>query len=97
MVCNLIKVSALNRIQHKETRETKTHRGRTQPLLHVLQISLIPRCQFLIASSFFYVLEVASSFFYVLEVIKNWTIGRPGNDANANQVYSNLLLPHMTE
>ena len=57
--------------------------------MDALQISLVTRpshCPFLIASSF-----------YVLEVIKNWMMGRPGNDANANQVCSNRLPPHMTE
>ena len=57
--------------------------------MHALQISLETRSShrpFLIASSF-----------YVLEAIKNWTMGRPGKDANANQVCSNLLPPYTTE
>ena len=38
-----------------------------------------------------------TSTFYVLEAIKNWMMGSPGNDANANQVCSNILQPHTTE
>ena len=56
--------------------------------MHALQISLVTRpshCPFLIASV------------YLLEAIENWTMGSPGNDANANQVCSNLLPPHTTE
>ena len=67
----------------------RQHQGRTQLTMHVLQISLVTRPShrpFLIASTF-----------YVLEAIENWTMGSPGNDANANQVCSNFLPPHTTE
>ena len=36
-----------------------------------------------------------ASTFYVLEAIENWTMGGPGNNANANQVCS-IILPHHT-
>ena len=40
---------------------------------------------------------IASSFYILEEVKKNWTVGRPVNNATANQVCSNLLPPHPTK
>ena len=57
--------------------------------MDALHISLVTRPShhsFLIASTF-----------YVLEAIETWTMRSPGNDANANQVCSNILPPHTTE
>ena len=61
---------------------SRSHPGRTQLPLHVLQVPRPSHHLLLIASNF-----------YVLEMVRNWTMGEHGNNTTANHVSHFFIRP----